>query len=90
MYKNILVLPQFVRFSLSADGSGSLGTSHRGGGMEEKMGASQFFLLELGWGGLIRSRGGLGGVFFNKSKKLSFAIFGILNAIRLGSGNFFA
>ena len=60
--------------------------------MEEKMGGPSIFSTRawVGGGGLKRSKGGFGGVFFNKSKKLSFAIFGILNAIRLGSGNFFA
>jgi len=43
------------------------------GGLEEKMGGLQVFLVECG--GFEMSKGGLGGVLLNESKKLSFAIF---------------
>ena len=41
--------------------------------VEEKMGAFNFFKWNMG--GLERSKIRLGGVFFNKSKKLSFGTF---------------
>ena len=41
--------------------------------VKEKRGAFNFFYWNMG--GLERSKVRLGGAFFNKSKKLSFAIF---------------
>lgn len=82
--------------------------TRRGWRWEEKMGGSQYF-FQCNIGGLERSKAGLVGVFYIKSKKLSCVIFWYYvwrrfwlflndrrvypkntNAIRLGSGIYFA